>query len=63
MHEAKELFRQYCKASGSLSRQNGESMMQYISRRKRCWNLLKELDSGLYNLDPRGFIIWIFGAL
>eukprot|EP00973_Karenia_brevis_P027412 3780054-Karenia_brevis.AAC.1 len=43
-HEAKELFRHYCKDSGSLSRQNGESMMQYISRCKRCWALLKELD-------------------
>ena len=43
-HEAKELFRQYCRTSGALSRQNGESMMQYISRRKRCWNLLTELD-------------------
>ena len=36
-HEAKELFRQYCKPSGSLSRQSGESMHQYISRRKRSW--------------------------
>jgi hypothetical protein len=43
-HEAKELFRQYCKPVGSLSRQNGESMQQYISRRRRCWKLLKELD-------------------
>ena len=43
-YEAKELFRQYCKPSGSLSRQNGESMHQYISRRKRCWKLLKDLD-------------------
>ena len=43
-YEAKELFRQYCKPSGSLSRQNGESMHQYISRRRRCWKLLKELD-------------------
>ena len=34
-HEAKELFRQYCRTSGALSRQNGESMMQYISRRKQ----------------------------
>ena len=34
-HEAKELFRQYTKPSGSLSRQNGESMAQYVSRRKR----------------------------
>ena len=36
-YEAKELFRQYCKPAGSLSRQNGESMQQYISRRRRCW--------------------------
>ena len=41
-HEAKELFRQYCRPKGPLSRQNGESMQQYISRRKRCWNLLIE---------------------
>ena len=44
-HEAKELFRQYCKPSGSLSRQNGESMHQYIARRRRSWKLLKELDA------------------
>ena len=43
-HEAKELFRQYTKPSGALSRQNGESMQQYVSRRRRCWKLLKELD-------------------
>ena len=43
-YEAKELFRRYCKPSGSLSRQQGESMHQYISRRRRCWKLLKELD-------------------
>ena len=46
-HEAKELFRQYCKPSGSLSRQTGESMSQYVSRRKRCWKLLKELDPAI----------------
>ena len=44
-HEAKELFRQYCKPSGSLSRQLGESMSQFVSRRRRCWKLLKELDT------------------
>ncbi len=42
--EAKELFRQYTKQNGLLSRQVGESMKQYISRRSRCWKLLKELD-------------------
>ena len=44
-YEAKELFRQYCKPGGSLARQNGESMQQYISFRRRCWKLLKELDA------------------
>ena len=43
-YEAKELFRQYTKPSGALARQAGESMHQYISRRQRCWKLLKELD-------------------
>ena len=46
-HEAKELFRHYTKPSGALSRQVGESMTQYISRRSRCWKLLKELDPEL----------------
>ena len=35
-HEAKELFRQYCKSNGSLARQKSESMHQYVNRRKRC---------------------------
>ena len=43
-HEAKEMFRHYCATSGTLSRQHGESMKQYVSRRKRCWNLICELD-------------------
>ena len=43
-YEAKEMFRQYTKPNGSLSRQSGESMYQYVSRRRRCWQLLKELD-------------------
>ena len=46
-HEAKELFRLYCKNRGPLARQTGESMTQYVSRRKRCWKLLTELDAGL----------------
>ena len=44
-HESKELFRQYCRPGGSLSRQNGESMKQYVSsRRRRCWILLVQMD-------------------
>ena len=34
--EAKEMFRHYCATSGTLSRQHGESMKQYVARRKRC---------------------------
>ncbi len=43
-HEAKELFRVYCKTRGPLARQVGENMTPFISGRKRCWKLLKELD-------------------
>ena len=42
-HEVKELYK-YCRQNGPLSRQNGESMQQYISR---CSNLLAELDQEL----------------
>ena len=44
-YEAKELFRQYTKPSGSLSRQSGEAMHSYVARRRRCWKLLTELDT------------------
>jgi hypothetical protein len=47
-HEAKELFRQFCKSSGSLARQVGESMQQYVGRRRRSWKLLQELDPELW---------------
>ena len=43
-HESKELFRQDCRPGGPLSRQNGESMRQYVSRRRRCWTLLVQMD-------------------
>ena len=43
-HEATEMFRQYCKPSGSLARHKSESMHQFVARRRRCWKLLKELD-------------------
>ena len=47
-HEAKELFRQYCHPKGPLARQRGESMQQYVSRRRRCWKLLTELDPQIF---------------
>ena len=43
-HESKELFHQYCRPGGPLSRQSGESMKQYVSRRRRCWTLLTRMD-------------------
>ena len=43
-HESKESFRQYCLPRGPLYRQNGESMKQCVSRRRRCWTLLTQMD-------------------
>ena len=44
--EARELFRagqRHC----VLARQGGESMLSYVSRRRRWWKLLKSLDSSI----------------
>ena len=43
-HESIGFFRQCCRPGGPLSRQNGESMKQCVSRRRRCWTLLTQLD-------------------
>ena len=43
-HQSKELFRQYSRPGGPLSRRNGESMKQYVSRRRLCWTLLVQMD-------------------
>ena len=37
---------------GSLARQNGESMLSYVSRRRRWWNLLKTLDGSIELSEP-----------
>ncbi|CAE7256176.1 AGM1 [Symbiodinium natans] len=42
--EASELFRQGQLLTGPLSKQSGEPMLSYISRRKRWWVTLRELD-------------------
>ena len=42
-HESKEPLRQRCHPGGPLSRQSGESMKQYVSRRRRCWVLLVQV--------------------
>ena len=47
-HESKELFRQYCRPGGHQSRQNGERMKQYFSRRRRCWTLLVQMDQVIH---------------
>ena len=43
--EAKELYRAGHKPHGVLSRQAGETMLSYISRRRRWWKLLQQMDS------------------
>ena len=53
-HESKELFRQYCRPGGPLSRQNGERMKQYVSRRRRCWTLRVEMDPVIHFSQGRG---------
>ena len=45
--EACELFRVGQKPQGALSRQRGESMISYISRRRRWWRTLVEMDPTL----------------
>ena len=44
IEEARELFRAGQRQGGVLSRQSGESMLSYTSRRPRWWRLLMELD-------------------
>jgi hypothetical protein len=43
--EAQELFAIGSKTDGELSRQRGESMVSYITRRKRCVLRLTDVDS------------------
>ena len=45
--EAKELLRLGQMSGSILSRQSGEPMSSYISRRKRWWQTLKELDDSI----------------
>ena len=47
--------RELCKVGqkpGSLARQNGESMLSYVSRRRRWWKLLKALDDSIELSEP-----------
>ena len=45
--EGKELFRAGQKLGGPLSRQPSESMLSYVQRRRRWWNVLVELDPSM----------------
>ena len=49
--EARELFKAGQKP-GSLARQNGESMLSYVSRRRRWWKLIKTLDGSIELSEP-----------
>ena len=49
--EARELFRAG-QCHGVLARQGGESMLSYVSRRRRWWKLLKSLDSSIELSEP-----------
>ena len=49
--EAKELFRVGQMQQGLLSRQTGESVTSFISRRRRWWRQVKELDSNMLISD------------
>ena len=49
--EAKILFQVGQRPYGPLSRQNGESMVSYISRRRRWWKLVTKLDPKLVMSD------------
>ena len=49
--EARELFKVGQKP-GSLARQNGESMLSYVSGRRRWWKLLKTLDGSIELSEP-----------
>ena len=49
--EARELFKAGQKP-GSLTRQNQESMLSYVSRRRRWWKLLKTLDGSIELSEP-----------
>ena len=45
--EAKTLFKSGHKTKGVLSRQSGEPMVSYVSRRRRWWKKLRHMDSSV----------------
>eukprot|EP00959_Pyramimonas_sp_CCMP1952_P239026 4995382-Pyramimonas_sp.AAC.1 len=49
--EAKVLFQVGHRPHGPLSRQHGQSMVSYFSRRKRCWKFVSKLDPKILMSD------------
>ena len=45
--EAKELFKVGSKSKGLLTRQPGESMSSFVSRRRRWWTKLRQMDDSI----------------
>ena len=53
--EARELLKQGMRIGGPMSRVPGEPMTSYISRRRRWWTLLHEMDNMLELGGPRQY--------
>ena len=49
--EAKAMYTEFHTVGSSFSRQPSETMLAYVQRRRRCFDLLKELDAGRANLS------------
>ena len=61
--EARELYHAGLREHGSLSRQNGESVVSYISRRRIWWTLLTKLDSEIQmSAKMRGELLMDLGG-
>ena len=45
--EAKELFKVGSKSKGMMTRQPGESMSSFVSRRRRWWTKLRQMDDSI----------------
>ena len=53
--EARELLKQGMRIGGPMSRVPGEQMTSYISRRRRWWTLVHEMDNTLELHGPRQY--------
>ena len=59
-YEPERLFSQHCRSEGPLSQKNGESMEQYVSRGRRDWTPLTQMDPGIFpSRDIEQTCYWI----